>query len=48
VRDVVEIDIPRPRSLRLKRDARFHALEDRIWGLIHGQDGAPAKVLAQD
>jgi NitT/TauT family transport system ATP-binding protein len=32
----VEVDIERPRSLRLKRDPRFHALEDRIWGLIQG------------
>jgi NitT/TauT family transport system ATP-binding protein len=34
VKEVVPIDIERPRGLRLKRDARFHALEDRIWGLI--------------
>jgi NitT/TauT family transport system ATP-binding protein len=44
----VTIDIPRPRSLRLKRDARFHALEDRIWGLIHDNDKAPpTEALAQ-
>jgi NitT/TauT family transport system ATP-binding protein len=38
VRDSVAIDIERPRALRLKREPRFHALEDRIWTLIH--DGA--------
>ena len=37
VRASVDIDIERPRSLRLKRDPRFHALEDRIWGLIQGE-----------
>ena len=35
VRDEIAVDMERPRSLKLKRDARFHALEDRIWGLIH-------------
>ena len=28
------VDIERPRPLRVKRDARFHAIEDRIWSLI--------------
>jgi NitT/TauT family transport system ATP-binding protein len=35
VEESIPIGIERPRSLRLKREARFHALEDRIWGLIH-------------
>jgi NitT/TauT family transport system ATP-binding protein len=35
VREHVTVDIERPRSLKLKRDPRFHALEDRIWSLIH-------------
>jgi NitT/TauT family transport system ATP-binding protein len=34
VRDVVEVDLARPRPLRLKRDPRFLALEDRIWAEI--------------
>jgi NitT/TauT family transport system ATP-binding protein len=37
----VKVEIERPRSLRLKRDPRFHALEDRIWGLIQGDPGNP-------
>jgi NitT/TauT family transport system ATP-binding protein len=41
VRASVDIDIERPRSLRLKRDPRFHALEDRIWGLIQGEPENP-------
>ena len=32
----VDVGIERPRSLRLKRDPRFHGLEDRIWGHIQG------------
>jgi NitT/TauT family transport system ATP-binding protein len=35
VRDEVKIDIERPRSLRLKRDPKFHALEDIVWSLVH-------------
>jgi NitT/TauT family transport system ATP-binding protein len=41
VRASVTVDIERPRSLRLKRDPRFHALEDRIWGLIQGEPEQP-------
>ena len=37
VRDSIPIEIERPRALRLKREARFHALEDRIWTLIHDE-----------
>jgi NitT/TauT family transport system ATP-binding protein len=37
VRASVPVDIERPRALRLKREARFHALEDRIWNLIHDE-----------
>ena len=35
VRETVSVDLERPRSLKLKRAPRFHALEDRIWSLIH-------------
>ena len=40
VRESIPIDLARPRALRLKRDPRFHALEDRIWTLIH-DDATP-------
>jgi NitT/TauT family transport system ATP-binding protein len=44
----VKVDIERPRSLRLKRDPRFHALEDRIWGLIQGDpDDNPNNELKE-
>lgn len=33
----VTIDLPRPRDLSLKRNARFLELEDHIWGMIVSQ-----------
>jgi len=45
VRADVRVEIERPRSLRLKRDPRFHALEDRIWSLIQGDpDDSPNEL----
>ena len=32
--EIVPVGFERPRPLRLKRDVRFHAIEDRIWGLL--------------
>jgi len=37
VKESIPVGIERPRALRLKREARFHALEDRIWSLIHDE-----------
>ena len=34
VKDEIPVAIERPRALGLKREARFHAIEDRIWSLI--------------
>jgi NitT/TauT family transport system ATP-binding protein len=34
VRRIYDIDLPRPRSLGLKREQRFLAYEDAIWGCI--------------
>jgi NitT/TauT family transport system ATP-binding protein len=34
VKESIAVDIERPRPIGVKRQARFHALEDRIWGLI--------------
>jgi len=39
----IAINIERPRKLRLKRDPRFHALEDEVWSLVHDQ---PAEVTS--
>ena len=37
VRESIAVEIERPRTLRLKREPRFHALEDRIWTLMHDE-----------
>jgi len=34
VKDIINVGIERPRKLGIKRDSRFHAIEDRIWSLI--------------
>lgn len=44
----IRVDIERPRSLRLKRDPRFHALEDRIWGLIQGDTEEKSPDILED
>jgi len=34
VKDIIPVPIERPRRLAMKREARFHQIEDRIWSLI--------------
>jgi NitT/TauT family transport system ATP-binding protein len=34
VKESVQIDLPRPRELRVKREARFLEYEDAIWQSI--------------
>jgi NitT/TauT family transport system ATP-binding protein len=34
VKEIIRVAIERPRRLKVKREPRFHAIEDRIWGLI--------------
>jgi NitT/TauT family transport system ATP-binding protein len=34
VKEIIPVAIERPRRLEVKRDPRFHVIEDRIWGLI--------------
>jgi NitT/TauT family transport system ATP-binding protein len=34
VKDIIPVTIERPRRLTVKREPRFHAIEDRIWTLI--------------
>jgi NitT/TauT family transport system ATP-binding protein len=46
VKEIVTVDIERPRALGLKRQPRFHAIEDRIWGLIDEDvGGRPGRNL---
>ena len=39
VKESIAVDIERPRPIGIKRQARFHALEDRIWALIEEDAG---------
>ena len=48
VKASIAVEIERPRALRLKREARFHALEDRIWGLIHDDATTATSTPAAD
>jgi NitT/TauT family transport system ATP-binding protein len=41
VKASIAVGLARPRALRLKREARFHALEDQIWSLIHDDAAEP-------
>jgi NitT/TauT family transport system ATP-binding protein len=34
VKEIIPVEIERPRPLGIKREPRFHAIEDRIWSLI--------------
>jgi NitT/TauT family transport system ATP-binding protein len=43
VRETIEIDLPRPRSLQLKRDPQFVKYLDEIWRLIE-EEGRSAAV----
>ena len=42
VKETVDIDLPRPRDLRIKRDPAFIEYEDRIWTSIQMEVGARA------
>jgi NitT/TauT family transport system ATP-binding protein len=42
---IFDIPFPRPRTLSLKRDPRFLAIEDRIWQLIE-EEATPVALEA--
>jgi len=44
VRQIYEIDLPRPRSLSIKREQRFLAYEDAIWSCIEEEVTAANQV----
>jgi NitT/TauT family transport system ATP-binding protein len=48
VKEIIPVAIERPRTLRLKRESRFHAIEDRIWSLIDEDTGANRNRRAVD
>ena len=43
VKESIIVDIERPRPIGVKRQPRFHAIEDRIWGLIDEDVRAKAR-----
>jgi hypothetical protein len=46
VRQIVEINLPRPRHLDIKHDADFRELERTVWDLIESGHGAGAVDVA--
>src|SRR6185503_12010626 len=46
VKDVFDVPFDRPRSLSLKRDPRFLALEDSVWKLIEEESDKLGMVAA--
>jgi NitT/TauT family transport system ATP-binding protein len=44
VKEIIRVDIERPRKLSIKRDPRFHAIEDTIWSLI--EDDVKGRLVA--
>jgi NitT/TauT family transport system ATP-binding protein len=48
VKDVFDVPFGRPRTLALKRDPRFLALEDSVWRLIEEESERIGVVQAQD
>lgn len=48
VKEVVEVDLPRPRSLRIKRDPRYVEIEDHIWNLIQEESTATGLQIKED
>jgi NitT/TauT family transport system ATP-binding protein len=45
VKEIIPVEIERPRKLRLKREPRFHKIEDRIWSLI--EDDVKGRVIVE-
>ena len=45
VKEMIKIDLPRPRDLSIKRDPQFLQYEDRLWNLIEEE---VKKTMVQD
>jgi NitT/TauT family transport system ATP-binding protein len=48
VREIVPVDLPRPRSLSVKRSARFLEIHDHCWRLIEEEARAAGIVVAEE
>jgi NitT/TauT family transport system ATP-binding protein len=45
VKEMIKIDLPRPRNLSIKRDPKFLEYEDKLWNLIEEE---VKKTMVQD
>jgi NitT/TauT family transport system ATP-binding protein len=45
VKEMIKIDLPRPRDLSIKRDPKFLQYEDKLWNLIEEE---VKKTMVQD
>jgi NitT/TauT family transport system ATP-binding protein len=43
IREEVRIDLPRPRSLEIKKSAQCHEYRNHIWDLIRAESRGPGK-----
>ena len=48
IKEIVDVDIPRPRSLSLKRSPRFLEIVDRCWTLIEKEVEATGMVIREE
>jgi NitT/TauT family transport system ATP-binding protein len=48
VREIVPIDLPRPRSLQTKRQPKFNVLEEYIWNLLQAEAANTGMVIQEE
>jgi len=48
VKEIINIELERPRMLKLKRSPRFHDIEDYVWNLIQQETSGAAPLTAAD
>ena len=48
VKKILRIDLERPRKLALKRNPRFHEIEDEVWTLIQEEAGRDSMLSAEN
>src|SRR5258708_4790717 len=48
IKEIIDVDLPAARTLKLKRDARFLALEERVWRLIEEESATTGMTAAAE